>query len=185
MGKNLKIALGVVAVLLAIYFLNQNNQKKYTVTEIPVLSINPNNIFSFTITNPTDSITISRVDTTWEIPGNDTLKIIQRSIDTFFDKVITVKKGTLISKNKDKWGIYSVHDSNAIHLSLFDKNSNLINNFYIGQSKSNYANSYIRTENDDNVYLTSENISYYLRPTSNYWGEKPVEIVPTDTTTSK
>tara|TARA_B100001123_G_scaffold400974_1_gene487256 strand:- start:106 stop:663 length:558 start_codon:yes stop_codon:yes gene_type:complete len=185
MGKNLQIALGVLVILLAIYLLNQNRQKQYTAIEVPALNLDVNNIFSFTITNPTDSITISRADTTWEIFGNDTLNIKQRSIDTFLDKVITVKKGTLISKNKDKWGIYSVHDTNSTHLYLFDKDSNLLNNFYVGQSKSNYANSYIRMENDDNVYLTTENISYYLRATSNYWGEKPIEEVPIDTTSSR
>ena len=88
-------------------------------------------------------------------------------------------------KNKEKWGIYSVHDTNATHISIFDKENNSINKFYIGQSKSNYANNYIRTENDDNVYLTSENISYYLRPVASYWGEKPPQLAPMDSTVTE
>ena len=110
------------------------------------------------------------------------MNIKQQSIDTFFDKVLNVKKGTLISNNKEKWSIYSVHDTNYIHLTLLNKEVNDIGNYYIGQSKSNYANNYIRTEDDDNVYLTSENISYYLRPIATYWGEKPAEEVPVDST---
>ena len=182
MGKNLQIALGIVILLLVAYVLNQNSQKKYTAKETAALDIDLNKIFSFTISDPTNSITISRIDTTWEIIDNDTLNVKQQSIDMFLDKVLSVKKGTLISKNKEKWSIYSLHDSNATHVSIFDKENNSINKFYIGQSKSNYANNYIRTENDDNVYLTSENISYYLRPMATYWGEKPPQLAPTDTT---
>ena len=182
MAKNLQIAIGVVALLLVVYILNQNNQKQYTAKETAALDIDLNKMFSFTISDPSNSITISRIDTTWEIVNNDTLNIKQQSIDTFLEKVLSVKKSTLISKNKEKWGIYSVHDSNATHVSIFDKENNSINKFYIGQSKSNYANNYIRTENDDNVYLTSENISYYLRPMATYWGEKPPQLAPMDTT---
>ncbi|MAR29538.1 MAG: hypothetical protein CMG24_01175 [Candidatus Marinimicrobia bacterium] len=139
--------------------------------EEAVLEIDLNLITSFTITNPIDKISISKNGTIWEIVDNDTLNIKQRSIDMFFDKVLTVKKETLISKSKEKWGIYSVHDTNATHLSLFDNKNNILADFYIGQSKSNYANSYIRINDDQNVYLTSENIFYYINPNLNYWGE--------------
>ena len=37
----------------------------------------------------------------------------------------------------------------------------------------NYNNNYIRTKNSDDVYLTSENIFYYLTPSTTYWGRKP------------
>ena len=182
MAKNLQIALGVVVVLALIYLLNENRQKQYTVKETSIFNLNQDELYSFRITSPRDSITISRLDSIWKIVGVDSLNIKQQSIDTFFDKVLTVKKGTLISNNKEKWSIYSVHDTNSIHLTLLDKEVNVIGNYYIGQSKSNYANNYIRTEVDDNVYLTSENISYYLRPIATYWGEKPAEEVPVDST---
>ena len=173
MAKNFQIAIIMILLLLAIYLFNQNTQKQYISKEVSALNIDLNLIASFTITNSLDTISISKIDTSWEIVGNDTLNIRQRSIDMFFDKVLAVKKGTLISKNKDKWSIYSVHDTNATHLSLFDNQNNILGNFYIGQSKSNYANSYIRINDDNNVYLTSDNIFYYMNPNVNYWGEKP------------
>ena len=92
MAKNLQIALGVVILLLAVYMLNQNSQKQYTATETASLDIDLNKIFSFTISDPTNSITISRIDTTWEIVDNDTLNIKQQSIDTFLEKYYPLKK---------------------------------------------------------------------------------------------
>jgi len=172
MDKNLKILVGII-ILIAVYFFSQTNQEKYIEKETSLLKVKPEQIFSFTITDPSNSITIERNDTTWNIIGHDTLIINQKALDSFFDKVITVKKSTLISKNKNKWGIYSVHDSNATHLSIFNAEKNLLGSFYIGISKSNYANNYIRTDIDDNVYMTSDNIFYYVTPIPNYWGEKP------------
>ena len=173
MAKNFQISIIAILLLLAIYLFNQNSQKQYIGKEVAALNIDSSLITSFTIANPIDTISISKIDTLWEITDNDTLNIKQRSIDMFFDKVLVVKKGTLISKNKDKWSIYSVHDTNATHLSLFDNQKNVLGSFYIGQSKSNYANNYIRMNNDDNVYLTSDNIFYYMNPNVDYWGEKP------------
>ncbi|MAV65090.1 MAG: hypothetical protein CMG00_07875 [Candidatus Marinimicrobia bacterium] len=178
MPKNLKIALIFLIALISIYFFSQNSQNQYTSKETSLLNIDSNQIYSFTITNPVDQITISRIDSTWEILNNDTLTINQNAIDSFLDKVINVKKSTLISKNKEKWNIYSIDDSSATYLSILNDKEQEIAGFYLGRSKTNYANNYIRTNNSNNVYLTSENIFYYVTPIANYWGTKPISSTP-------
>ena len=173
MPRNLKIASFSLITLILIYFFSQNSQNQYTTKDISLLSIDSNQIHSFTISSPTDQITISRIDTSWKILNNDSLVINQNAIDSFFDKVINVKKSTLISKNKEKWNIYSIDDSSATYLSILNDKDQEIGSFYLGRSKTNYNNSYIRTKNSDDVYLTSENIFYYLTPATTYWGRKP------------
>jgi len=174
MPKNLKIALIFLIALVSIYFFSQNSQNQYTSKEASILNIDSSQIYSFTITNPVNQITISRIDSTWKILNNDTLTINQNAIDSFFEKVINVKKSTLISKNKEKWNIYSIDDSSATYLSILNDKEQKIGSFYLGRSKTNFANNYVRTAESDNVYLTSENIFYFLTPVSSYWGTKPI-----------
>ena len=173
MPRNLKIASFFLITLILIYFLSQNSQNQYTAKDISLLSIDSSQINSFTITSPTDQITISRIDTSWKILNNDSLIINQNAMDSFFDKVINIKKSTLISKNKEKWNIYSIDDSSATYLSILNDKDQEIGSFYLSRSKTNYSNNYIRTKNSDDVYLTSENIFYYLTPSTTYWGRKP------------
>ena len=177
MPKNLKIALILLIALTSIYFFSQKSQNQYNSKETSILNIDSSQIQSFTITSPVDQITISRTDSTWEILENDTLTINQNSIDSFLEKVINVKKSTLISRNKEKWNIYSVDDSSATYLSILDDKKQIIGDFYLGRSKTNYANNYIRTAESDNVYLTSENIFYFLTPVASYWGTKPISPI--------
>ena len=127
----------------------------------------------FLIQNKTDAIELSRQDSVWVISGNDTLVIKSQSIDNFFDKVLLVEIGTLVSKNPEKWSKYSVDDSTGTHLALIDVEGNTIEYAVFGRSKSDYARNYVRTHKDPQVHLTNTNILHYLSTSLTYWGEAP------------
>ena len=178
MAKNFKVAIFILSLLVFMFLYNQSQQNQYISSEVRALDIAPDLISSFSISDQMESITIARIDTTWEIKDVDSLTIKQSSINNFFDKVLLVNKGTMVSNNKDNWSQYSVHDTNSIHLSLLDKDEKLLGEFFLGRSKSSQANNNIRVNGEVNVFLTTENISYYLSTQPEAWGEKPIPDIP-------
>ncbi len=186
MTKNLKIVLSILAVLIIVFFINQRGQQQYSAKSSNVFNASTKDVHRFIIQNKDDAIEISRTDTTWEISGYDSLNIKQRSIDNFLDKVLPVMKGTLVSKNAEKWSKYSIDDSLGTHLALLDDNGNTLEYAVFGRSKSDFSRNYVRGKEDAHVYLTNESVLHFLNTTPTYWGEvpKPEPITPpvSDTT---
>ena len=169
--------------------MNQRGQQQYLTKSSNVFNASVKDVHRFIIQNQSDAIEISLKDTTWEISGNDTLNIKQRSINNFLDKVLPVMKGTLVSKNPEKWIKYSIDDSTGTHLALLDDNGNTIEYAVFGRSKSDFSRNYVRVKDDSHVYLTNESVLHFLNTTPTYWGEvpKPELLTPplSDTTIVK
>ncbi|MFQ6614793.1 MAG: DUF4340 domain-containing protein, partial [Fidelibacterota bacterium] len=121
---------------------------------------------------------------TWTIRGADSLVVRDNRISDFFDKVLKVKKETLVSRNPEKWTLYSVDDSAGVHVLLYGVNDRLLSHFIMGRSKSDWARNNIRLADEKEVYLTNENVLYRVNPRVNYWGEKPKPPAPPDSTVS-
>ncbi|SVB18628.1 uncharacterized protein METZ01_LOCUS171482 [marine metagenome] len=142
------------------------------------------------IQNGEEAIELSRIDTLWQISGNDTLEVKSQSINNLLDKVLKVNRGTIISENPEKYEKYSVDDSTGTHLAVINSKGETVGYYVFGRSKSDYSRSYVRLGDDPKVYLADKNITYMLQTHPTYWGEKPKEevILPTtgsvDTTTS-
>jgi hypothetical protein len=173
MTKNLKIALISLAILVGIYLLIQRGQLQYSSHSSQLFKVEVDDVNRFLIQNKTDAIELSRQDSVWVISGNDTLMVKSQSIDNFFDKVLLVKIGTLVSKNPEKWSKYSVDDSTGTHLALIDAEGNTMEYAVFGRSKSDYARNYVRTHKDPQVHLTNTSILHYLSTSPTYWGEAP------------
>ena len=122
------------------------------------------------IEKETEAIKLISIDTTWQISGNDSLITKARSIENFFDKVLTVKRGAIISYNPNKYDKYSISDSLGVHLTLFNSMNEIIAYYVFGRSKSDYSHAYIRIGNDPNVYLTDNNVFFMLSISETYWG---------------
>ena len=190
MTRNLQIALIVLAILIGIFFLNNNSQSKLESTSEAIFIDDVEDIFKFLIQTGEETIELSRIDTLWQISGNDTLEVKSQSINNLFDKVLKVNRGTIISENPEKYEKYSVDDSTGTHLAVIDSKGETVGYYVFGRSKSDYSRSYVRLGDDPKVYLADKNITYMLQTRPTYWGEKPKEevILPTsgsvDTTTS-
>ena len=191
MTKNVQIALIVLVILVGIYFLNKSSQTKFESMSEAIFNDEPEDIFKFLIQQDQEAIELSRVDTLWRISGNDTLEVKSRSMDNLFDKVLKVNRETIISKNPEKYGKYSVDDSTGTHLAVINSKGDTVGYYVFGRSKSDYSRSYVRVGSDPKVYLADQNVTYMLQTRPAYWGEKPKEEVlpptdiPTDTTTIK
>jgi len=178
MINNLKIAFIVLIVLIGVYILNNQSQSKFNSTSAVIFTNDPKDIFKILIQTGDDAIELSRSDTVWKISGNDTLVSKVRSIENLFDKVLKINRGTIISENPEKYGKYSVDDSTGTHLAVINSKGETVGYYIFGRSKSDYSRSYVRINDDPNVYLADENVIYMLSTRETYWGEKPKEDIP-------
>ena len=177
MTKSLKISLIILTLLIGIYLLNIRSQNKLESSATAIFTGNEKYISKFLIQQGEEAIEISQHDTTWKISGNDTLIVKSQSIDNFFNKVLKVTRGTIISENPNKYNKYSVDDSTGTHLAIIDTNGETMVYYIFGRSKSDYSRSYVRIGDDPKVYLADENVIYMLSTKEIYWGEKPKENI--------
>ena len=127
MTDSLKYTLGALAVLIGIYFYNQNVQQSYTVADSSIFSGDPEDIYRVLISEGDDSLELVRSDTTWRITQADSLLIKENQIKNLFDRLLAVKMEMLISKNETKWEKFGVDDSLGRHLQAFnDKDKKII-----------------------------------------------------------
>ncbi|MBC8215139.1 MAG: DUF4340 domain-containing protein [Candidatus Marinimicrobia bacterium] len=173
MGKNLKYGLIILGVLIVVYVLNTIGQNTYTSTTSSMFTGEIEDIAKFVINKNSDQLEIVKVDTTWQITDHDTLVIKKSSIDNLFNKVLKVKKGTILSTNPEKWNKYSVDDSTGTHLYLFNYADEELGHFVFGSSKADYSRNNLRIPEDNSVYQTDQNVVWNLSTRSSYWGQKP------------
>ena len=173
MTKNLKIALIALTFLLVIFFINNNKQNSFVSKSNKIFTKNINEIEKILIQKNDEAIELTRIDTTWKILGNDSLIIKDRAIDSFFNQVLKINIGTLISENPEKYNKYSISDSLGTHLRLINAQNKNIAYYIFGASKTDYSRSYVRVGDNPNVYLADQNVTYMLNTQESYWGEMP------------
>ena len=179
MAKNLKFAVVILLLFIGILFISNNSQLKYESSSENIFSAEHEMINKFLIQNGSDAIEIAKnSDSSWVISGNDTLIIKSQSIDNFFDKVLDLKKTTLISSNPNKYTKYSIDDSAGTHLAIINSEGESMGHYIFGRSKSDYSRNYVRIGHDPNVYLTDKNIIHLISTNETYWGEMPKVEVP-------
>ena len=146
-----------------------------------IISIFQGNIESISkiiIQKETEAIEIYLNNNKWHISGEDELAVKTRSLDNLFEKVLKVRRSTIISDNPDKYAKYSIDDSSGIHLAIIDFNGETVGYYVFGRSKSDYSRSYVRIGDDPNVYLADQNVTYMLNTRETFWGERPKEEIP-------
>ena len=139
----------------------------------PVNIGNNDEVFRFLIIDGTDSLEMTRNDSTWTISQADTLIIKNNQIEKLFDRVLQVKKEVIVSKNPEKWSTFGVTDSLGKHFSFFDKDNIIIGSYIFGNEGQDYQHNYIRDENESDVFRTNDNIYFLLNSSPTYWGKNP------------
>ena len=102
MTNQIKIGLGVFFLLAVLLILSNLNQQKNKSSYDNIFQEDVSNIAKIIIQSGDDAIEIARLDTSWKISGHDTLIVKDRSISNFIDEVLTVKRGTVVTKNPKK-----------------------------------------------------------------------------------
>tara|TARA_B100001750_G_C15452889_1_gene569918 strand:+ start:733 stop:1284 length:552 start_codon:yes stop_codon:yes gene_type:complete len=178
MTKQLKIGLGALCLLIVLLILSNFKQRKNISSYENIFNHDVSHVSKIIIQSGDEAIELAKLDTTWKISGNDTLIVKDRSISNFIDEVLTVKRGTIVTKNPEKYFKFSISDSLGTHVALINQSDKTIGFFIYGKSKTDYGRGYIRTKDDYNVYITDKNISYMLSTSPTYWGEVPSQDIP-------
>ncbi|MDA0746419.1 MAG: hypothetical protein O2954_07860 [bacterium] len=107
------------------------------------------------------------------IVGHDSLVIRENRLDDFFNQVLAVQRGTVMTTESSRWETYAVGDSTGTHLTVKDASGGMLGEFVFGQSKTDWSRNYVRVKPEAPVYLTDKNITFYLNPGAMYWGQTP------------
>ena len=168
----MKMMIAVLAVITAAFFLNSYSQKKRQSSSDQIFQADKENISAFTIVKGKVSLTLELGDV-WMISGHDSLEVKNQIMDNFLDRTITVRKGTVVSRNPEKWATYSVDDATGARLTVMDGKGEPAGTAIFGPSKSDFSRNYVRIGDDPNVYQTDIGIIFQLQPSAAYWGSKP------------
>ena len=173
MTRNMKILLAILGVIIILYFISQSGQKKHQAQSNDVFSIVMEEVYRFNVQKDSLYISMQRKDTTWQITGNDSLLIQANRINDVENKVLTIKRESVVSKKSSKWKSFNVDDSLGTKITFYGFNDEVLGEAIFGRSKSDWQRSYVRLIGEDNVYMTNENVinSLQMRPT--FWGKKP------------
>ena len=173
MTRNMKILAIILGVIVILYFISQSGQKKHQAQSNDVFSIVMEEVYRFNVQKDSLYIALQRKDTTWQITGNDSLLIQANRINDVENKVLTIKRESVVSKKPSKWKSFNVDDSLGTKITFYGFNDEVLGEAIFGRSKSDWQRSYVRFIGEDNVYMTNENVinSLQMRPT--FWGKKP------------
>ncbi len=173
MTRNMKILATILGVIVILYFISQSGQKKHQAQSNDVFSIVMEEIYRFDVQKDSLYIALQRKDTTWQITGNDSLLIQANRINDVENKVLTIKRESVVSKKPSKWKSFNVDDSLGTKITFYGFNDEVLGEAIFGRSKSDWQRSYVRLIGEDYVYMTNENVinSLQMRPT--FWGKKP------------
>ena len=173
MTRNMKILLAILGVIVILYFISQSGQKKHQAQSNDVFSIVMEEVYRFNVQKDSLYISMQRKDTTWQITGNDSLLIQANRINDVENKVLTIKRESVVSKKPSKWKSFNVDDSLGTKITFYGFNDEVLGEAIFGRSKSDWQRSYVRLIGEDYVYMTNENVinSLQMRPT--FWGKKP------------
>ena len=179
MNTSLQYLLATFGVLLLLFFINQSQQNKYQISSESIFSVNEENIFQISLHDSNgDSLVLVKTDTSWTMPQADTLKMRDRQIDQFFEKVVNGTYDMVMSKNPEKWEKFGVTDSLGKTVNLFDENGTLLSSVIFSNKGQDYSHNFYRVASENEVYRTTENIFYMINVQPNYWGSKPKSEKP-------
>ncbi len=183
MNKATRNGILILVILAGIFLVTRLQQNQFKSKSTRLFSGQPENIHKVLIQSGNDALELVKISAdSWGISGNDTLVMRENRISNLFENVLTVEKGSLVSKNPERWNVYSVDDSAGTHLGLIDAGGKTLGYYVFGRSKSDYAHNYVRIQDEPEVYLTTANVIYHLSTSETFWGEVPKSDEPEDST---
>jgi hypothetical protein len=155
-----------VALILLLFVSVRNQRYKPKVSS--VFDISSEDINAVTITKDTTSLTIIKSDTAWVFAEPDTGLIKDFRVDNFFKYIVNGKKSGFITKNPDKYDQYNVSEKLGLKLDL-KKGEYVLGTIYIGRSKINWSQDYIRYPDDPKVYISQNKMLSHVSERASFW----------------
>jgi hypothetical protein len=170
-----KVMIVFVALLIFIIVVEQpgNDSSKRIKSErffIPKMTIDQ--AAKIDIKNPDEanSAVLEKKDGKWRVVNGNSLPADESKVGDFLKALLDLKEGDMVSKNKDRIGIFSVDEAKGAHVMISDDRNRNIADFYAGQSIA--EGQYLRRADSYEVYLAMPSLASFLSENTDGWKDK-------------
>ncbi|MDP2874237.1 MAG: DUF4340 domain-containing protein, partial [bacterium] len=126
---------------------------------LAINSVNKESLNQLVVTKEGSETKIAKINSQWQI-GN--FKADEKVVSNCLDLLLSLKKDTLASTNKEKFSKYDISDkSSKIKLASGNKMSATV---LIGKSGPTYGTNYFQIEGEDRVWLSGDNLVTACQP---------------------
>ncbi len=173
MNKKNLIYIGVLAVLVLIYFLSKG-LVNYTEKQIDFFKADSVSINRITLSSPEGEVELVKKDGEWLLTKPVEYPAEKNSISRFFEKVLHVKASSSpLAESKESLKFFGMEDSVAINLKIYGTGSNLLEDVYIAKA-NNYNYSLGRYANSTEILQLNTQVFSLLNPKADYWRKRAV-----------
>lgn len=118
-----------------------------------------------------EELTFKKNDSTWTIrQENKSANVEEYQLDQVLGTMNNIKPERMVSRKKDNWDEYHVGDSLAIRLTAYTADMDELGSWRIGRESA--GNTYIRSEDRDEVYVVGGNLRSRFDKDFNDWRDK-------------
>ena len=180
--KNKKLIAGVSAILLVIAIfviaerLNTISPAEYKTKFFPHLE--ERSITSLVITEGENSVTLNKADGSWlvsKILEEQTYPADSASVQIAVEKIVSMKKGDLVSDNPANQQSFEVDDVNSMNIQIFTSdNTGAAGALHIGKTGADWNSNYVRLSGTNEVYSVPGGLRHSLFCDIERWRAKEI-----------
>lgn len=178
MTDTIKYSLGVLGLVVLLFFYNRSSQNKNTYEGQKIFAGNDDDVYRIVITENDKEIELVKIDTSWSLSQADSFVVKENQLQKIFDRLLIVERELLITSKEEKWEKFGVDDSLGRHIMVYDQNDKELLHYIFGNSGTDWQHNYIRKNNSSDVYRTNDNVYFLLNTNISYWGQKPPDPKP-------
>mgnify|MGYP001403846911 FL=1 len=178
MTDTIKYSLGVLGLVVLLFFYNRSSQNKNTYEGQKIFAGNDDDVYRIVLTENDKEIELVKIDTSWSLSQADSFVVKENQLQKIFDRLLKVERELLITSKEEKWEKFGVDDSLGRHIMVYDQNDKELLHYIFGNSGTDWQHNYIRKNNSSDVFRTNDNVYFLLNTNISYWGQKPPDPKP-------
>jgi hypothetical protein len=167
MKKSRILILGIVIILIAVYFIARKMQP--VEKDKRFFKADSVQVYRMEFFTPQDTIIVVKQDSVWKLAYPVKWDVNEEQLALFFKQVLPIKTSiTPMSEDHKMFSLYKVDEANAIQVKLLDKWGRKLDHVYIGNG-GNTSYDYGRKNGDWNTYQFKSNITNIVKPDIFQW----------------
>jgi hypothetical protein len=149
------IILPAVIIILILFIIFSNRDKMYSLPVLP--QIDTDKITSITIQIAENTMELKKLTNQWFIMGYEA---DETKVNDILNTVSSLKLSELITESK-YYERYELDDEHKKHVTVYE-GENILLTIDIGKTASNYNHTFVKLENNDNIYTVPANLNQYI-----------------------
>jgi hypothetical protein len=141
-----------------------------------LVSIDSVAVDKVSIKSTVSSIVLEKQGGEWFIVEPSRYKAEMASLTNLVHTIKELEIKSIVSSNPQKQSLFNV-DSNGTLVTVFENVKEKVS-FYVGESGSSYAESYVRKKNEQNVLLVNAELNSLFSKSTKEWRDKSILSIP-------